>query len=140
VPNKNEVPPLHITGGRAVIFKLGLGNTANVNVLVDVQSPLAPVIVYTVVLVGETTTLVPVNDPGIHEKDPAPEAVKVAELPLQIIVGDAVIVIVGVGVTNILTVCELTQLKELLAATEKVVVTDGVTTIVLELELTGDQV
>jgi hypothetical protein len=52
-----------------------------------------------VVIVGLTTTLLPVADPGNHEYVVAPEAVKVDELPIQIAVGLETAVTVGTGVT-----------------------------------------
>ena len=56
---------------------------------------LEPVTVYMVVTVGLTTVVGPVVAPGFQVYDAAPIAVRVELLPIQIIVGLAVAVIVG---------------------------------------------
>jgi len=65
--------------------------------------PLAPVpvTVYVVVVVGETDTVVPLNDPGIHAYVEAPAPVRVVPLPLQMVALEAVAVTVGDAITVI---------------------------------------
>jgi hypothetical protein len=58
-----------------------------------------PVTVYTVVTVGVIATLVPVNDPGFHVYDVAPDPVNVAVLPMHNNVGLNEAVIVGDALT-----------------------------------------
>jgi len=59
--------PAHIVGAAAVALTVGVGLTVIKRVEVLVQPFAAvPVTVYVVVVVGETVTLVPVNDPGIQ--------------------------------------------------------------------------
>lgn len=62
------MPPVQIEFEEAVGVTVGEGFTVMVRVAVLVQ-PLAavPMTVYVVVVVGETVTVVPDNDPGIHE-------------------------------------------------------------------------
>lgn len=57
-----------------------------------------------VVVVGVTTTVAPVKEPGIHVYVEAPLAVKVAELPEQSAVGLETAVTVGYVFTKIDTV------------------------------------
>lgn len=79
-----------------------VGEAFTVISLVEVaEQPFAsvPVTVYVVVVVGETVTDVPVNDPGIHVYVDAPEAVIVVELPEQSVVLVAVVATVGSGFT-----------------------------------------
>jgi hypothetical protein len=97
--------------GEAPVVSVGSGFTIRLTVCVLVQFPLAPVTVYIVVVVGETTTLLPVSAPGFQVYDPAPVAVSVELPPIQIAVGDALAVMVGSGVTTRLTVCVDVQLK-----------------------------
>lgn len=58
--------PEQIAVGDAFAVKVGFGFTINVIVLVLVQAPFAPVTVYVVVTVGDTTALLPVVAPGIQ--------------------------------------------------------------------------
>lgn len=76
---------------------VALGLTTKVIVCVLVQVPLSPSTVYVVVVVGETTAVVPVTVPGFHVYDVAPFAVNVAELPTHIVFDEAVRVIFGVA-------------------------------------------
>lgn len=58
--------PEQIAVGEALAVTVGFGFTINVIVLVLVQAPLAPVTVYVVVTVGDTTVELPVNAPGFQ--------------------------------------------------------------------------
>jgi len=58
--------PEHIAVGEALAVKVGFGLTINVIVLVLVHAPFAPVTVYVVVTVGDTTVVLPVNAPGFQ--------------------------------------------------------------------------
>jgi hypothetical protein len=60
--------------------------------------------VYVVVVVGDTVTVAPVNDPGIHVYVVAPVAVIEVELPAQIVAFVVVVATVGGGVTVTRTV------------------------------------
>ena len=68
--------------------------------LVMQPNPLSPSTVYVVVVVGETTVVVPVNAPGFHVYDVAPLPVKVAEEPAQIVLEEALAVTVAFGLTT----------------------------------------
>jgi hypothetical protein len=93
--------PAHIDVGLETAVTVGLGSTIKFIVFVLMQpAALVPVTVYIVVTVGETLTDAPEIAPGFHVYVKAPEAVKVDEEPLQIPVGEAVAIIVGVGVTD----------------------------------------
>ena len=83
----------------AVVVTVGEGFTVMVRVAVPVQPAEVPETVYVVVAVGETVTGLPDNAPGFQVYDVAPDAVSVVELPAQIVVLDAVVVTVGVGLT-----------------------------------------
>jgi len=60
-----------------------------------------PVTVYVVVVVGETVTVAPVNDPGIQAYVDAPVPVSEVLLPLQIVAFEAVAATVGDAFTVI---------------------------------------
>jgi hypothetical protein len=99
------VAPTHIAVGVAEAVTVGVGVTINVTVAVEVQPmPLAPVKVYVVVEPGVTVTLAPVSAPGFQVYEVAPLPVKVAELPLQIAVGELAALTVGIGFTVSITV------------------------------------
>ena len=84
---------------------------------VELQPAVAPVTVYTVVLVGETTAALPVNALGFQVYDVAPVAVSVALKPIHTAVGDAEEVTVGFGTTIKLIVFVPTHPAELVATT-----------------------
>ena len=83
----------------------------------------------------------PVKPPGLHVQVEAPEALNatVAPLPEQIEVGVAVAVIVGVGLTNSVTVLVFVQ-PPLEPVTEYVVVTVGETVTLAPINEPGIQV
>ena len=58
--------PEQIVGLDAVAVTVGEGFTVITCVAVPAHPTVVPVTVYEVVIAGETTTLVPVNEPGIH--------------------------------------------------------------------------
>ena len=86
---------------------VGLGLTSTL-IIVELEHELAlvPDTVYEVATLGETTTSELVA-PVFQEYVDAPEAVKVAELPTQIAVGDETMDTVGLGLTITLTVAKL---------------------------------
>jgi hypothetical protein len=112
--------------GFATAEIVGVGITNTLIVLVLVHEPLAPVTVNTVVAVGVTTTVPPLNDPGFHVYDVAPLEDNVAVDPAQTAGGLEVAVSVGVEVTVRTTVTEFVQLP-LLPVTVYVVVVAGET-------------
>jgi hypothetical protein len=86
---------------------VGVATTFTETVFVTAQlPPFVAVRVYTCADPGDTVTVLAVEPPGLHEKVVAPVelAVNVVVAPEQITVGDAVGLIVGVGVTFTLTV------------------------------------
>lgn len=97
--------PAQIVAFDAVVVTVGAAFTVIVRVDVLVH-PLAlvPVTVYVVVVVGDTVTDEPVKLPGIQLYVEAPLALSVVELPAQIVVLEAVVVTVGVGLTVIVRV------------------------------------
>lgn len=58
--------PEQMAVGDALAVKVGFGLTSKVTVLVLVQAPFAPVTVYVVVTVGDTTVELPVKAPGFQ--------------------------------------------------------------------------
>lgn len=82
---------------------------------------------YVVLALGLTTILAPVW-PVLHEYEPAPTAVSVAELPAQMEEDDALILTLGAALTNTVTDATAEQPLELVPVTEYVVVTLGDTT------------
>jgi hypothetical protein len=114
-----------------VAVMVGFELTVIETVVVFEQPALVPVTVYTVLVVGLTATLAPVKAPGFHVYDEAPEPVKVVEEPKQIAVGEAVAITVGFGVILRLTVELDEHPSEEVAATVYIVVTVGLTAIVL---------
>jgi hypothetical protein len=92
--------PIQTGVGDAEAIIVGVGITNNVWVVEFLQpNTLAPNTVNMVVLDGLTVTVAPLRLPGIQVNVAAPEAVKVAVLPLQIRVGEAEVVSVGKGLT-----------------------------------------
>jgi hypothetical protein len=68
-PEAISVPevPTQIDGEAGVIVMLGTGLTTSVTVALPGQpNPVTPSTVYVVVMVGETTTALPVIAPGVH--------------------------------------------------------------------------
>jgi hypothetical protein len=96
----DELPRQIDVGDPAAVI-VGFEFTVSKIVFVFVHEPFAPVTVYVVVTVGETTTEVPVNEPGFHEYVVAPEPVRVADDPTQIAVGVLDAVTVGFVFTTI---------------------------------------
>lgn len=78
-------------------------------------------------VVGDTVTLPPDNEPGIHEYVVAPLPVSVVELPEHIVGGAAVAPTVGVAFTVTVTVAEPVQ-PPVLPVTVYVVVAEGLAT------------
>jgi hypothetical protein len=101
--------------GEPPTVRVGVGLTRTVIVWLPVQAPLAPTIEYVVVVVGLTTTLLPVSAPGFHVYDVAPLEVSVELPPIQMAVGDALAVTVGFGVTTCVKVIVLVQPSALVA-------------------------
>ena len=64
--DKVDEPPEQIPAGLAEAIIVGVGLTVIATVLVPVQIPLAPVTVYVVEVAGETATVTPDKEPGIH--------------------------------------------------------------------------
>src|SRR5438105_705121 len=93
--------------------RVGVAITVTVLEMLDVQLPLAPTIVYTVVVGGPSVCIDPVNAPGFHVYDVAPLAVNTVELPEQIVALLAVIV----GVAFTVTVLEILEVQLPLAPT-----------------------
>lgn len=80
-----------------------------------------------VVDVGETFTIAPFNEPGIHVYVLAPVADKLEDDPRQMICSEADAVTVGVGLTVITLVLDFVQPNEFVAVIVYVVVLAGVT-------------
>lgn len=99
----------------------------------------APVNVYVVVIVGDTTALLPVKEPGIQVYVLAPPPVKVALLPEQIAVGLTTAVTVGFGLTIKVMVLVLEQVP-VAPRTVYVVLVVGVTTMLVPVIAPGFQV
>jgi hypothetical protein len=94
--------PIHILVDVAEALTVGVGVTNKLCVVELIQpKALVPVTVNTVEVAGLTVTVAPLKLPGFQVKDVAPEAVNVAVFPLQIVVGEAEAIIVGVGLTVI---------------------------------------
>jgi hypothetical protein len=121
------VSPIQITVLLVKAVILGPENTVTETVFELLQPAVAPVTVYVVVIVGLTTTVAPVNEPGFQVYVVAPLPVKVAELPAHIAIGLAIAVTVGIGLTVNVTVFVLVQLP-LAPVTVYVVVIVGLTT------------
>lgn len=111
----------------ALATNVGVLPTVTEIVSVSIQVPLAPVTVYVVGTAGETTTALPVREPGIHVYVVAPVAVKVALFPLQTVVAVLLTLTVGVVLTVRLTV-RVTEQLPLDPVTEYTVVEVGFTT------------
>ncbi len=90
-----------------------------------------------VVVVGVTTTLVPVKFPGFHVYDAAPVPVSVELDPAQMLVGEDVAVTVGLVLTFKFTVAVPIHPNVFVPVTEYVDVTVGVTTIVEPVKAPG---
>jgi hypothetical protein len=133
------VAPIQIDVGDEILVIVGVLMFTN-TVFVPAQTPpFVPVTVYTVITVGETTTVPPVIAPGIHVYDVAPVADNVDVPPRHIRDGEADAVIVGVlnTVMEIVFVLEHVPFTPL---TVYVVLTVGVTTIVPLVNAPGFQV
>jgi len=89
---------------------------------------LVPVTTYVVVVVGETVTVVPVSDPGIHVYVVPPAAVIVVLAPAQIVAPVVVVVMFGNGLTVMIRVAVFVQPLAAVPVITYVVVVSGVTT------------
>jgi hypothetical protein len=111
----------------AATVKVGVVPTNMFIVLVAVHpAAFAPVTVYWVVTVGDTTTVFPVNAPGFQVYVAAPVLVSVALPPEHNTVGLLVAVTVGLVLTTRLIVCVVLH-PLLFLVSVYVVVTVGVT-------------
>jgi hypothetical protein len=81
--------------------------TVTVTVAVLLHPDVVPVTVYVVVVVGETFTGFEDPNPSLQVYEVPPDAVKELVPPLQILVGKAEAVIVGIGFTFTVTVAVL---------------------------------
>ena len=90
--------------------------------------------------VGATTTVLPVKEPGVQVKVMAPPAVKVAGVPAQMEVGDALAVMVGLGATTTLIVLVPMQPNVFVPVTVYTVVAEGVMATEKPTEAPGFQV
>jgi hypothetical protein len=134
-----EVPPTHIDDGDAVILIVGVEFTVTVTVAVLLHpTPLDPVTVYVVLLVGATVILA-VLPPVLQLYVLAPLAVNTDVPPTHIDVGDAVTLIVGVEFTVTVTVAVLLHPTPLVPVTVYVVVPVGDTVLELPLPKLCDQ-
>ena len=127
LPNKLTEGLKHVIGPLllAVTF-CGLGNTFTITVSVSAaQTPFTPITEYVVVIVGETATVAPVKLPGIQVYVNAPDELNVVESPLQIILGEAAAVTVGLVYTTIVTVVEPVHPNVLVPVTVYIVVDVG---------------
>ena len=110
LPVRVAEPELQIVVAELVIVSVGNGFTVTVTVLVFVHPRVfVPVTVYIVLMAGETTTLLPVNEPGFQVYVEAPLTLRVLDKPAQIVAAFAVAVKVGNELTFTLTVWVLTQ-------------------------------
>lgn len=75
---------------------VGVGLTVILICLLDEHASTAPTTLYVVLLVGVTVTVVPVRPPGFHVYVVAPDAVNVTVVLAQIVLLEALKVIVGV--------------------------------------------
>ena len=98
-----------------------------------------PVTVYVVFAVGETETLVPESDPGIHVYVTPPLPVSVVGLPEQTVSVDAVAVTFGTALTVTVTVAVFEHPGAFVPVTVYVVVTVGVTVTVAPVSDPGIQ-
>jgi hypothetical protein len=118
---KVAVLPLQIDVGELLAIIVGVGFTITLTVRVDEQTPFAPVTVNTVDTLGLTIVVAEVIFPGFQVNEDAPAAVNVVLAPLQIFVGDADAITVGVGVTRRLVVTLAVQPAALVPVTVKIV-------------------
>jgi len=134
-----EVPPTHIDDGDAVILIVGVEFTVTVTVAVLLHpTPLDPVTVYVVLLVGATVILA-VLPPVLQLYVFAPLAVITEVCPLHIAAGLAVAVTDGNGFTVTLTVAVPVHPAVLVPVTVYVVVALGVTVLLAPLPNPPDQ-
>jgi hypothetical protein len=134
-----EVPPTHIDVGDAVTLIVGVEFTVTVTVAVLLHpTPLDPVTVYVVLLVGATVILA-VLPPVFQLYVLAPLAVNTEVAPLHIAAGLAVAVTNGNGFTVTLTVAVPVHPAVLVPVTVYVVVPVGDTVLELPLPKVCDQ-
>jgi len=117
--------PAQIIVGEEPAVMVGLGLIIRFKVVELEHKLFAPVKVYVVLTVGETTAVEVVMTPGFHVYVVAPAAVNVADNPAQIEVGDEDATTVGVATTFMFTVELLLQFNEDVAITVYTVVTEG---------------
>jgi hypothetical protein len=113
--------------GEAAAVIVGLPLIINCTVELELQPAEAPLTVYTVVLVGDTTAELPLSTPGFHVYEVAPVAVKVELNPIHTAVGEAAGTTVGKGTTIKFMVRVTLQPKLLVPVTEYKVVAVGLT-------------
>ena len=119
--------PLHIAVGLDTTIRVGPGVTLiEINEVAE-QPPFAPVTVYVVLIVGVTTTLLPVNAPGFQVYVVAPLAVNVEGYPAHIEVLLALTIRVGVVFTLMVIVFVLVQPEAFAPVNVYVVVVVGFT-------------
>ena len=99
-------PPKHTAVGLEIILTVGVMFTETVTIAELVHVPLLPITVYVVVTRGISVTVAPFKAIGSHAYTNPPVAVNVIVLPLQITVGLAFAVIVGVVLTVIVITAE----------------------------------
>jgi len=105
-PVKVEEPPGHIVKGDAVPETTGFGLTVTETNADPVQPDAFPVTVYVALAIGQTETVCPIKPPGFQVYIvPVTTllAVKEEHEPEHIDVGDAVAVIVKLGITVTVT-------------------------------------
>lgn len=90
--------PLQMLAFEAEMESAGKVLTCTLSVKLELQVPVAPTKLYTVVTLGHTRAVLPV-DPELQVYELAPVAVKVEQLPIQMAVGDEPALRVGVGLT-----------------------------------------
>jgi hypothetical protein len=132
--------PAQIAVGEVTAVIVGLVLTTTANVLVfEHPAAFTPVTVYVVVTVGFTTTLDAIVPPGFHVYDVAPVAERVTDPTIQIAVGDAVALIVGLAFTTKATVRVAVQPKPFAPVIVYVVDVAGDTITVVPVKAPGFQ-
>ena len=100
--DKVAVLPTQIAVVLKAAVTVGFGLTTKFKVVVAIHpKAVVPDTKYVVVTVGDTLTGVPINPPGFQVYVAAPNPVKVALVPAQIVFDDAVAVIVGLDTVKV---------------------------------------